>query len=511
MIPPRWAKKARPITVSCRAGSPPSTHGSVPASRAARIVLLVGVVAYVGFYLTWTLSNYGNFATYGFDLGIHDQAVWLLSKGQSPFITIHGNPYFGDHLSWIMFGIVPLYWLLPSAKVLLVIQTLALGLAAVPAFLIAREKLRSEWLASAIAWAYLLNPLIGWTNLENFHPDAFEVPLVFLAFLFALRGRWRGFFAAIVFMMLVKEDAPLLVVGLGVWVALRYNRRVGVGGAALAALWLFINFRFLLPALSGTGSLAHYVSQHSGRIPFGGLGGFVRTLVTRPWKVVAAAFGPDRPLYYLQVFAPTAFLPFLSPSTLAAVAAPLVANGLSTFWYQHSIQYHYGTLVVPGLLVAAVLGIAHAYPRLRKVLVGLMVVAAMLSMWLWGPALGSRQPGHWATPPPAYTQAAHAAMELVPPQAVISVNTHFVTHLDHRLEIYQFPNPWLLTNWGDGKTTGQSLPDRAARVRYVLVPRDLDTRSRGVFDRLVASGEFRVTYDQGGVVLLERSEPPAAP
>lgn len=486
-------------------------QNGITASRAARAVALAGVVGYLAFYLTWTLRNHDNFATYAFDLGIHDQAAWLLSRGHSPFITISGNQYFGDHLSWIMFGIVPFYWLFPTAKVLLVTQTLALGLAAVPAFLIARDRLRSEWLASGIVWAYLLNPYLAWINLEQFHPDVFEVPLVFLAFWFALKGRWRGFLVAVVLMMLVKEDAPLLVIGLGVLVAVFYDRRVGVASAALAAFWLVVNFRFLLPVLSGTGSLAGYVSHHGSRIPFGGLGGFIRTTVTRPWRVVAQLFGPGRPLYYLQVFAPMAFLPLRAPAVLAAVALPLVANGLSTFLYQYSIQSHYGTLVVPSLLVASILGIAHTFPRLRRLLVVLMIVAAILCTWLWGPAPGSRDQGYWPTPEPGFVEATRQAMELIPPDAVVSADYHVVTHLDHRVEIYEFPNPFLVTNWGDGSLTGQSLPDRAARVRYVLVFRDMEARSLGALNKLMASGEFRITYEQNGVVLLERSEQKAAP
>jgi uncharacterized membrane protein len=484
-----------------------SSPGDICRSRGARVLLAAGVVAYMGFYLTWALHNYNHFGTFGFDLGIHDQAVWLLSRGHSPFITISGANYFGDHLSFIMLAVVPLYWLFPSAQVLLVLQALALGLAAVPAFLIAREKLRSERLAGVIAWAYLLNPYVGWINLDQFHPDAFEVPLVFLAFWFAVRRRWRGFFVTIVLMMLVKEDAPLLVLGLGVWVALLYDRRVGIRSTALGALWLFVNFKFLLPVLSGTGSLAEYVSTHTSRIPFGGLVGFLRTLVTKPWRVVSYAFGSGRPLYYLQVFAPVGFLPWLSPSTLAAVILPLVANGLSTFWYQHSLHYHYGTLVAPSLMVAAIFGIARGSPRLRWRMVGFMVVAAMVSMWLWGPAPGSRDPGPWAQRSVASSQAAQAAMSLIPPDAVVSVDFSLVTHLDHRVEIYEFPTPFLSVNWGDRRTTGESLAERAATVEYVLLSQGMNAQSRTVFERLTASGELNTIFDQEGWVLLARAVP----
>jgi uncharacterized membrane protein len=469
------------------------------------VLLALGVLAYVAFYLTWSIRNYHALGTYGFDLGIHDQAVWLLSRGDSPFVTVSGNHYFGDHLSWIMLAMVPLYWLFSSAIVLLVTQTLALGLAAIPAFLVARKLLRSEWLAAAIACAYLLNPYMGWTNIEQFHPDSFEVPLVFLAFLFVIGRRWRAFFVTIALLMLVKEDVALLVLGLGIWVAFRYSRVVGVRTTVLGALWMFVNFRFLLPLMSGTGSLAAYVTTHATRIPFDGLGGFLHTLVTRPWRVLSAAFGPGRPLYYLQVFAPLGFLPWLSPSTLAAVILPLVANGLSTFAYQQSLEHHYGTLVVPGLLVAAMFGIANAHShRLRWGIVGVMLAGALVSLWLWGPVPGSRNPGPWVQRPTEYIQAAHEAMELIPEDAVISADYRFVTHLDHRTEIYEFPCPWRAVNWADKSAGSKSLPERVARVEYALVSSEMNVESTEVREELMASDEFEVVYDKGGVILLKR-------
>lgn len=484
---------------------PPHSEEKISARWAARIVLALGICGYVAFYTVWTLNNYTNFSTFGFDLGIHDQAAWLLSKGVwNPFITISGSNYFGDHLYWIMYVLVPFYWLFHSAKVLLVFQSAALGLAAVPAFLVAREKLRSEWLACGIAWAYLLNPYVGWANIDQFHPDVFEVVLVFLAFLFILRRRWWWFFATTVVLLLVKEDVALLIFGMGIWVAVLFDRKWGFITAALSAVWFFVNFRLLLPALGGTGSLGEYVTMHANRIPFGGFTGFVRTVFTKPWRIVEAAFARDRWAYYLQVLAPTAFLPFLSPSTLLAVILPLAANGISTFYYQHSLHYHYGTLVVPGLIVAAIFGIAHGSVKLRRIMVCLLLVCAALGLWLWGPVPGSRQHAVWASVDPAFSMSVQEAIKLIPDDAVVSVEYHLLTQIDHRVEIYEFPNPWYRLNWNNSKNDSDQ---RIARVQYVLLTDFLDSTSEETFLRVQAGGDFVVIYHQDGVLLLKRAAP----
>ncbi len=65
-------------------------------------------------------------------------------------------------------------------------------------------------LAALLAVAYLLHPVLGWTNYsEGFHPDAFEIPLVLLAVWFLIRHRWVGYGICIVALLLVQEDVAL--------------------------------------------------------------------------------------------------------------------------------------------------------------------------------------------------------------------------------------------------------------------------------------------------------------
>lgn len=183
---------------------------------------------------------------------------------------------------------------------------------------------------------------------------------------------------------------------------------------------------------------------------------------------------------------------------------PLLVNGLSTFWYQHSIHYHYGTLLVPGLMAATIWGMGHGSARLRRGLAVLPLVSALLTLWLWGPVPGSGEPGSHLVPPPAYTQAATEAMSLIPPEAAVAADYRLVPHLAHRAEIYEFPNPWAQRNWGNGWGNGLPLADRVPRVGYVIAIRDEEPRLLAILDDLVASDEFHAVYDRDGVVLLAR-------
>jgi hypothetical protein len=50
------------------------------------------------FEMNWL--THARSGTFGFDLGIFDQGVWLLSRFRDSFVTIRGLPLFGDHTSW---------------------------------------------------------------------------------------------------------------------------------------------------------------------------------------------------------------------------------------------------------------------------------------------------------------------------------------------------------------------------------------------------------------------------
>jgi uncharacterized membrane protein len=63
------------------------------------VALLWGFIgSYVVLMLLLCFRLYNYFALFAYDLGIYDQGTWLLSRGQSPFVTVRGMPLFADHL-----------------------------------------------------------------------------------------------------------------------------------------------------------------------------------------------------------------------------------------------------------------------------------------------------------------------------------------------------------------------------------------------------------------------------
>jgi uncharacterized membrane protein len=501
-------RRSAPTTSSAEpiaaASTAPGTAEAEPilASSAARLLLVAAMETYIFLFAKWTVRNHLAYGTAGFDLGIFDQGVWLLSRFKAPFITVMGTHLFGDHTSFILMLVVPFYWIWPSANVLLVAQCAALGLAAIPAFLLGRWVLRNEWLALCVAVAYLLQPAVAFTNLEQFHPDSFEVPLVLLALYFMARGRWKLFVGCVIALLLVKEDVALFTLPLGVYVAVRHNLRVGALTVGLSLAYFVLAIWVILPGLNQVGTLDAW------RIPFGGFGELLKATFTRPWDVVALALGPGRPLYLAQLLLPLALLPLGSPLVLTA-AGPLLSNLLSTFSYQHQIGYHYSTLVVPVLVASAVFTVGRA-PRgwIRATLAVVLVVASLWGAYYWGPSPWSRVPAPMAKVPYPPAEELRAATALIPPDASVAAFYRFVPHLTHRERIYDFPTPWRAANWGDYRYEGQRLPE-ADQVDYVVLSPRVGELSTADWIQTLANEGFVTIYQSPGLLLLKRGPTPA--
>ena len=48
------------------------------------------IATYIGVFGRLTWAQHENFGTFGYDMGLYDQGIWLLSRFQDPFVTIRG-------------------------------------------------------------------------------------------------------------------------------------------------------------------------------------------------------------------------------------------------------------------------------------------------------------------------------------------------------------------------------------------------------------------------------------
>ena len=366
--------------------------------------LIAMLVIWTAYFTHESIEIHNGLGTSSYDLGLYDQGVWLLSRFHSPFVTLMGRNLFGDHTSFVMVLFVPIYWVAPSVGSLLLVQSAVIAAGAVPIFLYARQRLESGWIALVFGGAYLLHPAVGWTNLENFHPDSFLGFFVGMAIWAALSRRWRTYTVFVVLSLLVKEDVSLVIVPLGVWVALapRPSHRADHDP------------RF--PRVHARRDVRHHArsdrrahAQHMAHPVRRGVRAASPTAIKRPGELFEYLRTENRPWYLWQMVFPAAWASVRRPAIAAISAVVLVANVVSVYWYQHQVEFHYSLIAVPALTLGAVYGVAALGDRLRTITIFAIVATSVWASILWSPLPWSRRElTYW---PPSHPSAVAASRD----------------------------------------------------------------------------------------------------
>ncbi len=481
-----------PVVEPDRVNRPRASHGPLawPASIVAKVrtmtmwqwVLVACIAGYTSYFTSVTLDVHHGLGTSAYDFGLYDQGVWLMSRFDAPFVTLMGRNLMGDHASFILVLLVPIYWLFPSAGALLFTQSLAIALGAVPVYLLGRKLLGVDGYAVVLAVCYLLHPAVGWANRENFHPDSYLAPLLGMAIYAAMERRWRMYAVFFLLSLMVKEDVSLVLVPLGVWVAVKRDRRIGLLSILGSLSFMAIAMLAVMRSLIGV------PTRNGWRVPFGGPGGFLKTVFTDPVAVVKHYWSDSRPWYFWQMTVPFAWAFARAPGIALISVVVLATNMLSTFWYQYQIEYHYALVAVPALAMGTVWAVSKLVERRRGVVVAVVLCTSLWTSWAWGAMPFSRElPYTWAPDHPVAVDA-REIIEGIPEDAVVSAQYSMTAHLARRHEIYMFPNPFSLSLYGtDDTLAGQRLP-AADRVEYVVLPATLEPENQLVWD--VVSAEF---------------------
>jgi uncharacterized membrane protein len=415
----------------------------VEAVCSAGLGLAVGV--YILVFVRLTFGLYDRLALMAFDLGIFDQAVWLISRGQTPFVTVRGLHILADHFSAILYLLAPLYWLWSSAKMLLLAQTVVLAVGALPIYALARDRTRSAPVACLFALVYLFYPCLQWSNTCEFHPDTFATPLLLGAFYCLTRRRWAWYFVMLALAALTKETAGLTILGIGIY-ALFVHRRVGWSTIALGASAFVVGVETVRWFNHGTPSPYVWLYARFGSSPLA----IIWHVVTHPFSVAAELNNEVHRTYFLQLMAPVLFLPLAAPEIFFLASPALMSNLLSGRPAMHDIESYYTASVIPFVLAASVIG----YDRIQK-RGGPFVRSALLAnlaLWslagtLWGPLWRDTRTLD-STLSAAGAAEAESLLASVPPEASVSAQMALVPQLSHRERIYTFPNPFSHNAWG---------------------------------------------------------------
>lgn len=469
-----------------------SPQGSTTATSSDRQQLrsLLGWIgAWAVLLLACSSARHLLFRSTAFDLGIYDQVVYLMSRGMPPISSFLGFHHMGNHAAFSVYPLAILYALHPSVYWLLIVQACTLSLGALPTWLLARQAGLSAALASAMATAYLLYPLIFNVNLFDFHPEVMALPGILTAIWLARAGKVGWFCAAIVFILGCKAVLSVTVAAMGGWL-LVFERRRGCGAIALLAglTWFILATQWVIPTFSGSEAAA--VSRYSY------LGDSVldiaRGLILNPGAVLQQIVRDGTVKYLFRLFIP--LLWGLAPRHLTPLVAAfpaLMLNILSEERTQRDLIHQYSLPILPFLLVAVIATLAAGEGLLRQ--------RRWIVLWV---AIAFFQMAKYSFFRSDYFvaldtwQASREAIALIQTKGGVLTDNYLGPHLTHR--------PTVLLN------RFARLKEHLPQVDYVLlnVRHPWDENSDPVertLRRMDKQKEFELRYEQDGIYLYGRT------
>ena len=299
------------------------------------------------------------FQSTAFDLGIFDQAIYLIGKNQTPFSSLMGIHILGDHAAVIYYPLALLYKIYPDVHWLLLVQAVALSLGAWPSWSLARLAGLNQEQSRAIAFIYLLYPVVFNINLFDFHPEVIALPAILAAILAARLNKIVWFCTAILLVLSCKAVLSLTVVAMGLWLFFcEKKQRCGAIALLLGAAWFLIASQKIIPFFSG--------SEVAGVGRYSYLGNSVLeiiiNLILKPQLVLGKILSFDTFKYLFILTLPVIWLllPFSGKLRLQYLTAlipaipTLLINILSDLPFQRSLAYQYSVPIIPFLLLAVI-------------------------------------------------------------------------------------------------------------------------------------------------------------
>jgi uncharacterized membrane protein len=402
------------------------------------IFFLLCLGIYILFFSWYSLLKMNTFQM-NHDLGIFSQALWSTLYDGSFFFnslenTINGGvtSHFGVHTSPILAALLPIYSVWPKAGTLLIVQSILLGLGAVPIYITAK-KLINEPGALVISLVYFLYPGLHGVNITDFHEVAF-LPLLLGGFLYACifrKNYWIFIFGLVC--LTIKEDVAVIILFAslyGTWTYWRKNEdifRIYLILVIISVIWIIAAFMIVMPAFSPAHELVStsFISQYyqlSGDTNF--------ELIPRV-------------LYIIQILLPLMFLPLLSPEILI-VTIPSFAEILMSQSGFYNIGAQYSALLIAPLFFATILSLKKIQTKQKTSTTHYFTITLFLLLLSSIPSFCTYSPAVTIDSILDAPDSMHADSDwfikgttLVPDNASVSTQANLVPFFSERRQVYE--------------------------------------------------------------------------
>lgn len=277
-----------------------------------------------------SLNRFWQYEMFYYDLGIFDRAIWLISRFKTPIIdhlVIGGKIIFADHFNPSIFIFSPLFWITDKTEILLIAQSIAVGLSGFFIYKIGKIVTKNYFFSLSILISYYLFTGVQNAILSDFHEVTVATLFAALSFYFFLKNKKIPTLLFFLITLGFKESNFLFGAGLATAFFLinKSWRKFSIFLFIISTIWGVIAIKLIIPYFSG-GIYGYEVGFSLDKI------NLIDDLLGNPAKRHTV-------FYSLLSFG---FLPILSPAFWPLIVQDLLVRFLSN---REGLGLHYSTLL----------------------------------------------------------------------------------------------------------------------------------------------------------------------
>jgi uncharacterized membrane protein len=437
------------------------------------VLLFAAIFVYGIVFSYFTVLKHNLFQTNCWDLGVFDQALYTtLHNGKLFYYTadLFLNPtgcFFAQHISPILFLILPFYAVNSSPATLLVFKSFVLAFGALPLYLLAKELLESAKASFIVAIVYLLYVPLQGANWFDFQPQIFLPLLFFSMFYFAITSKWKLYFFTTALVAMVEEHISLLIFLVAAyllitskvrpfWQSLKSLRSMNRNLASVITMLFSVIYFFVAGWIKNSFPInPQFIEIYKALHVFSVLGVkadpilFPLYVLFNPQRAFAALLYdfPVKFLYLILLFGPLLFLSFKSKVVLITV--PFLGLYLfSNFNAYYSVGAHYPLYILAFIFVAALFVLKRLQHAARMSVLRTMLIVSMLFTISVSPLSPLSTPFVkegllWGTTVDLvsndYTASLDDLVNVIPPNASVLTQNLIFPHVSSRMNAYVIP------------------------------------------------------------------------
>ncbi len=418
------------------------SHSTIKLPLAVTVILIVLLTLISGAFIAiFTLYRYESYGNSCFDLGIFTQMYHSMINDFSMVTTCERDKFlshFAVHCSPIYYLLLPFYYFFPTPHTLLIAQASLIAIGVIPLAGICRRNKFTNLTTLFFCVTYLFCAELIGPCFYEFHENAFLPPLLMWLFYGIESNKKILVYIFTILTLMVKEDAPIYIVCIGLYLLFRKDKPGMRKHGAIIAIFAVIYFVVVTSIMTKYGE-GVMTSRTYGNLMIdweAGFGEVIKNVITNPSYFLSQLIREDNLVFFLTVMVPLGMMPLFTKkfSRLALFIPFLLMNLASGYVYARDIgfQYVFGTSTC--LIYATVINCADLRPKKRQYISAFTAMASVyMSVGLHSGKI------YYQEIYSAYEDKYEKQDELlasIPSDASVVCDTFYIPPLANRKEIY---------------------------------------------------------------------------